>query len=305
MTPERNLQVLQTVENVSLEDVTQVDERLLDALPARNGKQGLSEQSKQSYLAVIRQYNQFLRANNLAVGLESLKAYFDSLEGQGQKASTLNHKRFALLKVIRAQFAQDSVAKAMAVEKAFEQIPTYQTNKKITRDDVLSEDQVKALLEACPTDKTRMLAHFLYKTGCRVSEMIRIRLSDCRLVNRYVKIRIIGKGKKEREVVVPLPLYDEIREVYRGKTWLFETAGGGPMNRINVHKQIRRAGERIGLDVHPHTLRHTRATDICIRKGWSLKATSNLLGHSTTGITADMYLHDSVDFNQLFEQDII
>jgi len=135
--------------------------------------------------------------------------------------------------------------------------------------------------------------------------MINIRLSHCRAVNGYVKIRIMGKGKKERDVVILLSLYDDIQNVYNGKTWLFETKSGGQLDRKNVHKQIRRAGERIGLSVHPHTLRHTRATDVCIRKGWSLKATANLLGHSTTGITADMYLHDSVDFNQLFEQDLI
>lgn len=303
MTQQRKLKPIKTNDDIS--DVTQVDERFLDIVSARNQKRGLSEGSKQSYLPVIHQYNQFLTDNEMTVGIESLLAYFGWLESQGQKASTLNHKRYALLKVIRAQFAADSVTKALAIEKAFEQISAYKTDSRITKDEILTEYQVKQLIEAAPTHKTRLLIHFLYKTGCRVSEMINIRLSHCRKVNGYVKIRIMGKGKKERDVVIPQSLYDEIRQVYQGKTWGFETSSGKSLDRKNVHKQIRATGKRIGLDVHPHTLRHTRATDVCIRKGWSLKATANLLGHSTTGITADMYLHDTVDFNQLFEQDII
>lgn len=128
--------------------------QFLDVVSARNGKHSLSEGSRKSYLPVIRQYNQFLTDYRMTVGIESLKAYFAWLESLGQKASTMNHKRFALLKVIRAQFASDSVAKALAVEKAFELIPTYQTDKKITRDDVLTEYQVVELIEAAPTSKT-------------------------------------------------------------------------------------------------------------------------------------------------------
>lgn len=294
-----------SIDEVSeIQGAAQLDERFLDMVSARNGKRGLSAGSKRSYLPVIRQYNQFLLENGMCVGLRSLKAYFAWLEEIGQKASTLNHKRFALAKVIRAQFAQDSITRAMTIEKALQQIPTYQTDKKIRPGDVLAEEQVRQLMEACRTDKTRLLIHFLYKTGCRVSEMINIRFSDCTQSN-HVRIRVMGKGEREREVTIPRSLFNAIRNTYQGKTWLFETRRGRQLDRTNVHAQIQRVGKRIGQNVHPHTLRHSRATDVCINKKWSLKATSNLLGHSEVAITADMYLHDVVDFDKLFDQDTI
>lgn len=42
-----------------------------------------------------------------------------------------------------------------------------------------------------------------------------------------------------------------------------------------------------------------------LKKDISLKAVSKFLGHSSTAITADMYIHDEVDVNGLFSRDLI
>ena len=281
-----------------------LDESILDQLPSRNSKNGLSENTKKVYTTVIRDFNQFLKDNRLKVNPESVRAYFDSISGKLSPA-TLNQRKYALLKVIKSQFGADSVIKMMAIEKVFEAIPTYKIDNTVSDNKVLTEKQIKQMMEAA-APKTRLIINFLFKTGCRVSEMIGIRPSDCEVVSDFVRIRVTGKGRRVREVVIPKSLYDDIRETYQSTTWLFESRSGKPLNRNNIGHQIKRVGRQIGLsNVHPHMLRHTRATDLIVNKGVSTKATSLYLGHSTTSITLDMYVKDRVNVRELFDKDII
>jgi integrase/recombinase XerD len=116
----------------------------------------------------------------------------------------------------------------------------------------------------------------------------------------------MGKGNKERTVVIPRSLYQEIVQEYGGKTWLFESKTGKLLNRHNIKRQIHKAGQRAGfVDLSPHTLRHARATDMLLNKNLSLKVVSKYLGHSSTSITADMYIHDEFDARALFDNDRI
>ncbi len=49
--------------------------------------------------------------------------------------------------------------------------------------------------------------------------------------------------------------------------------------------------------VHFHTLRHTFATR-CIEAGFEIKSLSEILGHSTTTITLDRYVHSSIELKR-------
>lgn len=163
------------------------------------------------------------------------------------------------------------------------------TDKSIGKDKCLTEAQIKELIKVS-TEKTGLLIEFLYLTACRVSELINIRLSHCK-INKHVKIRILGKGKKERFVYITNDLYKRINEVYNGKNYLFESKSGKKLNRVNVTKQIKKVGRRLGLDISSHTFRHSKAIDLLINKGYSIQVASKFLGHSTPTTTSDMYIH--------------
>ena len=196
--------------------------------------------------------------------------------------------------------------KNMAIERAFQDIDSYKMDKSVSHEECLTESEIKDMMQAAPSVKTQLIIHFLYKTACRVSEMINIRLKDCRLINGHIRIRIIGKGKKERFVYIPTDLYETIRQEYQGNTWLFESKTGKQLHRKNVAIQIGKAAKRMGVtNFHPHMLRHSRATDMLLDKGISLKAVSKFLGHASVATTAQMYIHDEVDYQYLFSRDSI
>lgn len=50
-------------------------------------------------------------------------------------------------------------------------------------------------------------------------------------------------------------------------------------------------------DVHFHTLRHTFATR-CVEAGFEIKTLSEILGHATTTITLDRYVHSSMELKR-------
>lgn len=56
--------------------------------------------------------------------------------------------------------------------------------------------------------------------------------------------------------------------------------------------------QECGLDgVHFHTLRHTFATR-CVEVGFELKSLSEILGHSSTTLTLDRYVHASIELKR-------
>ena len=148
---------------------------------------------------------------------------------------------------------------------------------------VLSVEEVTAILESVDTRsatglRDRAILEMLYGCGLRVSEAVRLRISDIFFEEGFV--RIIGKGDKQR--IVPLgevaaeAVLTYLREVPRsggGETdFLFLNRNGKPLSRVSmfqlVKKQRRRGGppHRPGnarprihphhRDLHPHRLLH-------------------------------------------------
>ena len=76
---------------------------------------------------------------------------------------------------------------------------------------------------------------------------------------------------------------------------VFTTETGRPMDPRNVLRAITTAAKKAGMtNVNVHTLRHSAAT-YWLENGVHLRAVSDLLGHSSTRITGDVYAHTSDD----------
>ncbi|WP_083847692.1 tyrosine-type recombinase/integrase [Turneriella parva] len=79
-------------------------------------------------------------------------------------------------------------------------------------------------------------------------------------------------------------------QLYGSKVYLFESSPGKPISRFTAHTLLSRAGRKIGRRLHPHMLRHTRATDL-LNRGEPLSSVAAYMGHSSPEITARFYLH--------------
>ena len=223
------------------------------------------------------------------------------LTEEGKKASTINKNISAMRAVVRAIYKTGSLPPAASWEIE-ENLKKIRFVKKVSRavmeQAVLTEKEyVRMRNSASP--RTSLVLAFLWETGCRVSEALNVRLSACKMENGVVRIYITGKGRKERVLRIRPDLFQEIRETFPGEVYLFESRRKGragqvvPLHDRGVDKEIRRIGKEIlgeERNVHPHMFRHSFATRM-IGKGVDVKAVSTYLGHSTTAITMDLYVH--------------
>jgi len=148
----------------------------------------------------------------------------------------------------------------------------------------LSELEIEHLREACQTTMENALFEFMYSTGCRIGEVVKLNRDDIDF--RINSVIVQGKGDKEREV------YFNTRCSIWLKRYLDERDDGDPclfitdrkpkrrMSIDNLRYIIKRVSNRAGIkkSIHPHQLRHSYATHM-INNGAPIDVIQSLLGH--------------------------
>lgn len=255
--------------------------------------------SNPHYRSDITKFNRWLDSNRLAISKESLEAYFRYLQIEGLKPSTLYRYKASIRKGMKELFGNNlTKMQNESINIFFKtiKITEHKDERGITENKILTVDELRSLLNVSG-HKTALLIQALFETACRVSELCNIRLSNCKSYKNGMEIRITGKGNKSRIVFMSHPLYEKIRETYRGKVFLLGS-GKKPISRITVHTLIKRAGQKIGRpDIHAHVLRHTFATMNINRLG--LPKVSKYLGHSNINVTTTFYLHGKASLEEI------
>jgi len=136
------------------------------------------------------------------------------------------------------------------------------------------------------------ITELLLNTGIRVSELCNLTMNDVEITERKGIIRVMGKGRKYREV----PLNSEVRKYlkeyldvrpYNTSEYVFiSQKTGTKMTRTAIYEMLKKYGELAGIKVSPHMLRHTFATFSLRNKGVDLRTLQDLLGHEDLNTTA-------------------
>lgn len=154
---------------------------------------------------------------------------------------------------------------------------------------IVTEEEVQKVRNICPNKRELALFDFLYETGVRVSECSNAKISDINWEKKCIKV--IGKGNKERFVymtpacIVNLQAYLKTR--HDNNDSLF-------VSRDKNHNQLKPNGIRTILSklsqlaqinhIHPHKLRHTKATLLASR-GMKVQNIQKILGHENIQTT--------------------
>jgi len=167
----------------------------------------------------------------------------------------------------------------------------------------LPAGEVDAFVASLRTHRDRAMALAMLLGGLRSAEVRGLILSDADMGRR--RLRVIGKGGKERHVPVDRAFFTELAAylrlerpsglatpecfvVLRGPT------AGGPVTEAGLRSLFRRHRVASGATrVRPHRLRHTYGTELAAA-GIDLLALRELMGHSSPETTAS-YVHLSAD----------
>ncbi len=145
--------------------------------------------------------------------------------------------------------------------------------------------------------RDRALVSLAYASGLRASEIADLCIDDIDLEERTVHVRR-GKGGKERwsfmdqRSASALQKWLRVRQTFSAadsSTFLFIGRGSGGLSRMSVYNIVTSAGDRVGVDATPHTLRRSRATHLR-ESGAPLDLVQKLLGHSSPTVTANHYV---------------
>jgi site-specific recombinase XerD len=163
-----------------------------------------------------------------------------------------------------------------------------------------SEASTVSALGEVPFEATTLLGvAMMIATGVRVSELVGIRTTDIDL--RSGKIRIVGKGRRERVVYLTndwisglVRAYLQLRLVLEvGHRYLLFNRRRDPLTAAAMRSRLAKVAEIARIDgrVTPHMLRHTAATQL-IEAGVDIRLIQRLLGHASLS-TTEIYTHVS------------
>lgn len=222
---------------------------------------------------------------------------------QGLKPATINRRMAALEKYIKWAHGKGRIERMPAFPKAVKE-------QKAPPKALERVEQNRLLREAERRGKARDVAliRLMMSCGLRVSEAVAVRLADLDIGDRHGSVTVRGKGNKYREIPVPPEARKAIREwleergqKYRDSEWLFPNRDGGHITARYAEQVIQNTGKFAGLDVHPHILRHTAATNM-IRTGADLVTVAQILGHANLNTTAIYTKPDKKTMSEALEK---
>ena len=219
------------------------------------------------------------------------------IEERGNKASTANLRLRHIKRFCR--FLMDEnilmISELSAIQKIAE-IP----NASEDTIKFLTIQETKLILSQPDTSKAigirdSLFMYLLYDSGCRIQEILRLKLKDFFVQNGTAELHIIGKGNKFRITPISeelIPKFERYcRHYHKSSTYddyLFYTKRRGVCSQMSCDTAqtfIKKYGimaQKLNSaipHVHPHLFRHTRAMHLYMA-GMPLELVSQWLGHS-------------------------
>ena len=248
---------------------------------------GLSENTVKGYISDIKKYLDFIKDENINNDL--VNKYLINLNTKKSSQKTKQRFMSSLIQYINWH-NEKHPNNEINIERVDIKSGVYLP-------DTIQLEEINKLIDYYNHDtflnsRNKTLLDFLYSTACRVSEVCTVKISDIDFHDDF--IIVTGKGSKQRIVPLGSQLkenlldYINIRNQYldRDTNTLFLTKNNNAMERTSIFRVVKKTAINIGLkqSIHPHTLRHSAATQM-LEAGCDLRTLQEFLGHSSVSTT--------------------
>ncbi len=245
-----------------------------------------------SYRSTVEKFIQFVDKPLIDVKLEDLQLWERGLKARF-KDTTVANKVLVIKSLfsfsVRVGYLTINVGSFLKTPKA----------KKTIAERILDAADVRGLIKyGVKNERDRLMLSLMYGCGLRVSEVIGLTWNDLKEHNEGGKATVFGKGSKTRVVLIPDKLWGQLKEFEkfnRVNQYVFVSRNENQMERSVVHRMIKRACKRAGIDerASSHWLRHSHASH-SLEAGCNLRLLQQSLGHASV-TTTERYLHISPD----------
>ena len=250
-------------------------------------EKGLSENTIEAYKSDIIKFTQYADLNNM--NKKVISKYFFELS-EFNYSNTSKQRMYSSIKQFLKYLNNSGFVDNFEIENI-----KFKSELKLP--EVLSVFQIDTMINfydhnSFLNSRNLTIIDFIYSTGCRVSELINVNISDIDTKDSFVRLE--GKGSKQR--IIPLgsllinnlteyiKLRDSIANIKSNK--LFLSKSFKKLDRSAIFRIVKSTGLKLGLnvDLHPHTLRHSAATHM-LERGCDLRTVQEFLGHSSVSTT--------------------
>ena len=254
-----------------------------------------------------------------------VKGFFVRLQAKGYSYSTISSIK-AILSLIFDLAIDDEIIENNPVRF---RINSVIPNNSMKRKGLTLKEEERFLELLKNSDKLNYwydAIYILFNTGLRISELLGLTIKDVNMIDDYIDINhqlyyiektflvqtpksVCGnrrvpmtKGVKKsfERILKRRNKIEENPEVDGVKDFVFLTKKNNVCSRNNMYdvfyKLRKKYNEKYGEDivVSPHVCRHTFCSKM-IKKGMNIKALQQIMGHSSTQMTLDIYSHVEYD----------
>ena len=263
--------------------------------------QGYSEKTVISYAHDLKRLDDFLVSHDLSVTemvYEDARAFVADLYDQDLSPASINRILSGNRMFFRS-LLENSVVKV----DPFKRVSGAKNTRKIPT--VLAREEIEMILSSPTDDYTSLMEvtmfNLFYSTGCRLSEVLGMKISDIDFDTR--RVIVTGKGNKQRYVFLTKRAVEILKDylpkrqetISRCKTvddgTVLINNKGKKLPLSTVHSIFDKYRLRLGLTKKftPHVFRHSFATHL-IDNDSDIRVVQVLLGHESIG-TTQIYTH--------------
>ena len=216
--------------------------------------------------------------------------------------STIEHYR-----VILSSYFSWAKSNGYIVDNPMDSIKPIKCEKRVRHS--MDRNELDSIMNACETLKEKAFVMLLYFSGCRVMEMVDMKLSDINWNN--LTITVIGKGDKERIVNFNSETAECMKEYIATRNddcdYLFVSdRGSHHVTTKSMREWLQKITSRCELNTHvtPHVVRHTTAT-LAIEQGMPINDVQRMLGHSDVKTTMRYIDDDKLNLRNSYDKYVI
>lgn len=247
----------------------------LESMTARN----FTEDTKRNYKSMLLVFGRDFKGRYDRATIDELTAYIAGLSNSNYMAATYASLKFFYKYVLKQK-------------KKFPFIPFPEREQRLPH--LPAYSKVFEAIEKTENTKHNLILSILFGTGIRLSEIIGLRWKDIRREQsdlNPISLHVRGKGKKHRIVPLSKANYDKLIAYCKEYSLGCETnkehfifGNDKPYSKRSVANVVAEAGDRVGIKLHPHLLRHLSFSYLR-EQGVDLTDIQQLAGHSSSSMT--------------------
>lgn len=258
--------------------------------------EGLSKNTLSSYKWHLTKFSNYINKKVEDIDVMDIRKWLAIRIQAGLKKSSMATEVWILRSFFSWLEKEDYIVKS-----PMRKIASTKKSKRIKEN--LTPEELEQLRISCKTLRQKAMINVFYSTGCRLSEICALNISDIDWVNN--KINVIGKGDSERVVFlnakakIHLNNYLKSRKDNENALFVGDRFPHKRLGQRGFQVEFHKLGIKANINksIHPHIMRHCFATT-AINNGASLQDVQHMLGHSSPD-TTQIYIDLNIDDIQL------